>query len=203
MNQQLPPALSRDVESIQSIEGVQEMLRLVCLVTGMGFSAVARVTSEHWVACSVLDQIDFGMKVGGELKIETTICNLIRDSKKEVLFDDISNEDNAVYSAVAANYGFKSYASFPIILDNGNVFGTLCAIDPRVSPLSNRTTTAMFRLFALWIALRFEQSKPSPAFIFEADAVLEKIDQQAPAENSNVISQLVQEMKTILHKWTA
>lgn len=203
MDQPLPSALWRDIEHIQSIAGVQEMLRLICISTGMGFSAVARVTSDHWVACSVLDQINFGMKVGGELKVETTICNLIRDSKKEVLFDDISNEDNTVYRAVAANYGFKSYASFPIILDNGNVFGTLCAIDPRANPLSNRTTTAMFRLFALWIALRFEESKPSPAFMLEANRVLEAIAQQAPAETSALVNRLVQEMKTLLLDWAA
>jgi hypothetical protein len=38
----------------------------------MGFAAVARVTEDRWVACSVLDEIDFGLKPGDELRVETT-----------------------------------------------------------------------------------------------------------------------------------
>ena len=34
-------------------------------------------------------------------------------------------------------YGFKSYISFPIILQTGEFFGTLCAIDPNPVDLEN------------------------------------------------------------------
>jgi hypothetical protein len=32
----------------------------------MGLAAVARVTDSHWIACSVLDEIDFGLTPVGE-----------------------------------------------------------------------------------------------------------------------------------------
>lgn len=34
------------------------------------FVAVARVTEDRWVACKVLDSIDFGLEEGGELVFE-------------------------------------------------------------------------------------------------------------------------------------
>ena len=51
-------------------------------VTGRGFAAVARVTEGRWVACSVLDRIAFGLKLGEELILGTTICNEIRQSRE-------------------------------------------------------------------------------------------------------------------------
>ena len=45
-------------------------------------------------------------------------------------------------------YGFESYASFPIILDDGSFFGTLCSIDPRPRRLSAPETIAQLRLLA-------------------------------------------------------
>ncbi len=44
-------------------------------------------------------------------------------------------------------YGFQSYISFPIILRNGEFFGTLCAIDPNPAKLNNPEIMGTFRLF--------------------------------------------------------
>ena len=41
----------------------------------MGFATIARVTGQRWVALAVKDDISFGLKPGGELKVETTICS--------------------------------------------------------------------------------------------------------------------------------
>jgi len=62
-----------DIAAIDAIDAVPSILDVVCRVTGMGFAAVARVTEDRWIACKVLDNIDFGLKQGGELAIETTI----------------------------------------------------------------------------------------------------------------------------------
>ena len=61
--------LAADVAAVQGIDAVCAMLDEVCRLTGMGFAAVARVTSERWVACQVLDKIEFGLNPGDELKL--------------------------------------------------------------------------------------------------------------------------------------
>lgn len=179
------------------------MLKLICRATGMGFAAVARVTSDRWIACRVQDEINFGLKDAGELKVETTICNLIRDSKKEVVFDDISNEDNEVYRQVASLYGFSSYISYPIVLNDGAVFGTLCAIDPRAAHVTNHTVRAMFGLLAKWIALRYQKINPTSDFVNSVETILETVAHESSAEAAPVIRELISEIKTLLHAQVA
>ena len=120
------------------------MLRQVCDVTGMGFAAVARVTEQRWIACLVEDRIAFGLEPGGELKIRETICDEIRDSGEAVVFDDASDDIKWSRHPVPVLYGFKSYCSFPVYLDDGSFFGTLCAIDPARRHVTDEAIVEMF-----------------------------------------------------------
>ena len=70
---------AHDLESVSRIEAIPSILEVVCRTTGMGFAAVARVTKDHWMACAVRDEIAFGLEPGGELRVETTICDEIRN----------------------------------------------------------------------------------------------------------------------------
>ncbi|MCQ4631237.1 GAF domain-containing sensor histidine kinase [Shinella sp. CPCC 100929] len=145
-----------DVEMVRQIPAVPSILDVVCKVTGMGFAAVARVTEDRWIACEVLDNIDFGLKSGGELRIETTICNEIRDSRQAVIIDHVSEDKTFSSHHTPALYGFQSYISMPIILADGSFFGTLCAIDPRPMRLNTPETIGMFKLFAELIAVHVD-----------------------------------------------
>jgi signal transduction histidine kinase len=141
-----------DVESVSRIAAVPTILEVVCRTTGMRFAAVARVTEDRWVACSVLDEIDFGLKPGGELRVETTICHEIRQSREAVIIDNVAEDAAWCRHSTPATYGFQSYISMPIILADGSFFGTLCAIDPRPARLKTPEIIGMFRLFSELIA---------------------------------------------------
>lgn len=117
-------------------DAIRTILEEVAAITGMGFVAVARVTEARWIACQVLDQIDFGMSPGDELRISTTICNDIRQSGKTVVIDNVADQPKWLTHPAPALYGFKSYVSLPIILDDGSFYGTLCAIDPQPRKLN-------------------------------------------------------------------
>lgn len=119
-----------DIAAVQHIPEIEAMLEEVCRLTGMGFAAVARVTADRWVACQLLDKIEFGLKPGDELKVQTTICNEIRASGQCVFIDRVSMDANWRTHHTPAMYGFESYISIPIVLEDGSFFGTLCAIDP-------------------------------------------------------------------------
>src|ERR1700744_3571812 len=145
-----------DLDIVSRIQAVPTILEVVCRTTGMGFAAVARVTEERWIACGVLDEIGFGLEAGGELKVETTICNEIRQSRQPVVIDNVAEDKQWCRHGTPAMYGFQSYISIPIILQDGSFFGTLCAIDPRPARLNNPETIGMFRLFAELIASHLE-----------------------------------------------
>jgi signal transduction histidine kinase len=132
------------------------MLEVVVRTTGMGFAAIAHVTPEKWVACAVKDEIAFGLQPGGELKLETTICNEIRQSGREVVIDHVSADPEFCDHHTPKLYGFQSYISIPIVLAGGEFFGTLCAIDPEPRKLNNPAILGMFRLFAGLISLHLD-----------------------------------------------
>ena len=142
----------QDIDRIARIDAVPTILDVVCRTTGMGFAAVARVTDDRWIACSVLDTIGFGLAPGGELKVETTICQEVRHQREPIVIDNVSEDTLYRGHATPALYGFQSYISMPIIHRDGRFFGTLCAIDPRPARLNNPETIGMFRLFAELIA---------------------------------------------------
>jgi signal transduction histidine kinase len=148
--------LLADVAAVGRIEAVPTILEVVCRTTGMGFAAVARVTEDRWIACSVRDEIQFGLQPGAELKVETTICNEIRQSREMVVIDNVAEDEIYCRHPTPSMYGFQSYFSTPIILPNGKFFGTLCAIDPRPARLKTPETIGMFRLFAELIAFHLD-----------------------------------------------
>ena len=119
-----------DIAAVQHIPEVEAMLAEVCALTGMGFAGIARVTADRWVACQLLDRIEFGLKPGDELKIKTTICDEIRASGQCVFIDHVTENPLWRRHHTPAMYGFESYISIPITLPDGSFFGTLCAIDP-------------------------------------------------------------------------
>ncbi len=123
---------------------IRAILDEVCRITGMGFAAVARVTDDRWIACQVLDKIEFGLKPGEELVLKTTICDEIRQSGEMVVIDHVSEDSNWRTHHTPALYGFESYISIPIVLHDGSFFGTLCAIDPH--PRQLRASDAVARM---------------------------------------------------------
>jgi signal transduction histidine kinase len=151
--------LQADLERVARIAAVPTILEVVCRATGMGFAAVARVTEDRWIACSVLDEINFGLRPGGELKVETTICHEIRQSREPVVINNVAEDDIWCEHTTPAMYGFQSYISVPIILADGSFFGTLCAVDPRPARLKTPETLGMFRLFAELIAKHLDANR--------------------------------------------
>ncbi|MCU1238317.1 MAG: histidine kinase [Candidatus Solibacter sp.] len=164
-----------DIESVSRIAAVPTILEVVCRTTGMRFAAVSRVTEDRWVACSVLDEIDFGLRPGGELKVETTICDEIRQSGQPVIIDHVSQDQAWCGHRTPAMYGFQSYISMPIMLADGTFFGTLCAIDPRPARINTPETIGMFRLFAELIAKNLDTNRK----MAEAEAALREERQVA------------------------
>ena len=147
-----------DLAAVAGIPAVATILDVVCRTTGMGFAAVARVTADRWIACAVQDTIGFGLGVGGELQVETTICHEIQASRQAVIIDNVAEDAEYCAHPTPARYAFQSYISMPIVLADGTLFGTLCAIDPRPARLNTPETIGMFKLFADLIAFHLDAS---------------------------------------------
>ncbi|MGX7705172.1 ATP-binding protein [Methylobacterium sp. Gmos1] len=158
-----------DVVAVESIAAVPTILDVVCQTTGMGFAAIARVTDDRWVACAVKDDIAFGLKPGGELSLETTICHEIRQSGTAVVIDHVAEDPAFCGHHTPARYGFQSYISMPIVLPDGTFFGTLCAIDPKPAKLNTPAIVGMFKMFADLIGFHLDANQSLASRTAERD----------------------------------
>lgn len=141
-----------DLDDIAAIDVIPQILEVLHKITGMGFTAVARVTPERWIACAVNDKINFGLVPGGELKVESTICHEIRQNREFVAIDNVGLNPVWATHHTPLQYGFQSYISVPIILQDGSFFGTLCAIDPNPAEVENEHIVQTAKLFADLVA---------------------------------------------------
>jgi signal transduction histidine kinase len=150
------PDFTPDLEAIHSIDAVPVILSMVKHLTGMRFAAIARVTEQKWIACAVDDSIDFGLKPGDELVLESTICHEIRQHRNPVIFGRASHHPIFSQHHTPRIYGLESYISIPIVKANGDFFGTLCAIDSVSADLEDPAIAKTLNLFAQLIAMSLD-----------------------------------------------
>lgn len=124
-----------EVAAVAGVPDVQGLLAEVCTITGMRFSAVARVTDHRWTTCAVSDLLDFGLQPGQDLILETTICRELRPGQT-TSFGKASAHPVFSRHHSPQIYGFESHISVPMILPDGTMFGSLCVLDPKPATLS-------------------------------------------------------------------
>ncbi len=168
--------IAHDVAAVGRIAAVPTLLRVLCDSTGMGFAAVARVSDGSWTACAVHDDIQFGLKPGGQLDVHTTLCKEVRSARAAVFIDEASADPVYCNHHTPRIYSIESYASVPIVLGDGSYFGNLCAIDPRPAKVSDPRVKSMFARFADLIGQQLDSERRQE----QAHAAL--LDEQAAGE---------------------
>ena len=146
----------RDIAAVSRIQAVPTLLDVLCEITGMGFAAVARVSEASWTLCAVKDSINFGLKPGGQLEVETTLCIEAKRTRTSILIEHASLDPTYRNHATPKLYHIESYVSVPIVMPDGRYFGNLCAIDPSPATLPAPKTLHMFEKFAALIALQLD-----------------------------------------------
>lgn len=146
-----------DAQVAEQVEGVPRMLRAIHELTGMRFTALSRVDQTHWSALAFYDQLDFGMAPGQKLELEVTICGDALKSREVIVFGAAADHPVYACSPLPALYGFKSYISVPILMDDDTVFGTVCALDAE----SRTITPDMIHLIQAYARRIADQVGPS------------------------------------------
>lgn len=165
-----------DIDAVAAITAVPTILAVVSEVTGLGFSAIARVTGDRWICLAANDKVGLGLAAGDELKVETTICHEVHQAREAVVIDHVAEDESYAHHHTPAMYGFQSYISVPIFLADGSFFGTLCALDPKPARLQVPGIMGMFRLFADLIGTHLDAARR----VATAEASL--LDARAAAE---------------------
>ena len=152
-------AVTSDIATISRINAVPAILQVICETTGMRFAAVARVTDSSWTACAVLDSLGFGLKVGGELELITTLCHEIRASHQTIVIDKASEDEQYCNHHTPRIYKFESYISVPVFRTDGSFFGTICALDLLPAELKGSAIQPMMESFARLLSIQIESEE--------------------------------------------
>ncbi|MRW89413.1 GAF domain-containing protein [Duganella sp. FT80W] len=140
--------LDNDIAVIEKISSVPTILEAVTELTGLRFVCIARVTSNSWHSCAVLDKLNFGLKVGDPLDVATTLCDEVRETNAAIIIDSVRDSEQYCDHRTPQMYGFQSYFSIPLYRPSGEYFGTLCGLDPEKADLTRLATRNTLILFA-------------------------------------------------------
>jgi signal transduction histidine kinase len=151
-----PQDIATAVAAIGRIDAVPTLLGVLCETTGMRFAVVARVTGQIWTACAVQDDIQLGVKAGGQLAFRTNLAFESEASRKPIVVEHASTDPRYRTNADPRIYQIESYISVPIFLPSGRYFGNLCALDPRPIKVAGPHILSMFKRFAALIAAELE-----------------------------------------------
>ncbi|QXH36951.1 GAF domain-containing sensor histidine kinase [Pseudomonas muyukensis] len=152
-------AVSADIAIIGRINAVPAILQVICETTGLRFAAVARVTDSRWAACAVLDTLGFGLGVGDELDVATTLCHEIRSTRQSIVIDKASEDQQYCAHHTPRLYRFESYISVPVLRTDGSFFGTICALDSKPTVLKGTAIEPMMESFARLLAIQIESEE--------------------------------------------
>lgn len=149
-------SIEADIAAIQRIGAVPTILKVVSEATGLRLALVARVTEDAWTCCAVLDRMEFGLNVGDNLEVATTLCSEVRAQMEPIVIEHASREPAFCNHPTPRLYGFESYIATPIIRPDGTYFGNVCALDSTPAVLRDGKTLEMVKLFAELIGTQLQ-----------------------------------------------
>lgn len=151
-----PLDITAAVAAVGRIEAIPTLLKVLCDSTGMRFAAVARVTGSSWTACAVHDDIQFGLKAGDELAINSTLCAESRAARAPIVIEHASVDPKYGSHHTPKLYNLESYVAVPILMADGGYFGNLCALDPDPAHVALPHVISMFQDFAALIGSQLD-----------------------------------------------
>jgi phosphoserine phosphatase RsbU/P len=83
--------------------------------------------------------------------VEMSYCHIVANNKKPLLVKDAENKEPFKSMAVTDAFSIGSYAGVPIYMQDGSVFGTLCALDPLPNSLSEKDISVL-EMYASFIS---------------------------------------------------
>ena len=137
-------------------DAINETLELLADLIGIGLTMIHRLEGDTLVVSHACDRIGLGIRTPIRVARADTFCDAVLASLTPLVIRDADAEPRWRHLPGKLLVGTRSYASVPIVLGNGRVFGTLCAHDRRVLDLGQAEVDAM-RILARMIASQIER----------------------------------------------
>jgi signal transduction histidine kinase/DNA-binding NarL/FixJ family response regulator len=139
-------------------EAINETLALLADLIGLNLTMIHRLEGEHLVVSHACDRIGLGIRPPIVVRRSDTFCDTVIETLEPLVVRDADADPRWRQLPGKVLIGTRSYASVPIVLSHGRVYGTLCAHDRRVLDLGQPEVDAM-RILARSIASQIERDE--------------------------------------------
>jgi response regulator RpfG family c-di-GMP phosphodiesterase len=143
----LHPSVERAVSVVRSFLGM-EIAYLTQFIDGQQHFQLLRGDGDS-----------FGVHEGIDIPIEATYCQRILSGRLPNLIPDVRRDERAAAVEAGAAAGIGAYASVPITLSDGRLYGTLCAASHHAQPSLEYRDLQFLRVFARIIADQIENEQ--------------------------------------------
>lgn len=113
------------------------LLEVLAQTFEMGLWVVARTNGDSWTVLAKHGDA-YPLVLGDSLRWSDSVCSRMVKPGAPHVVPDLSAVPDFASAPFAKRFGVGSYIGLPIVLGNGEIFGTLCAIDPGVRDESFR-----------------------------------------------------------------
>jgi len=103
----------------------------------------------------VKDDINYGLKPGSRLDVDTTPCIEEERAAETIVIECASMDPQFSNHRTLKLHKIESYVGVPIIMSNGRHFGNLCAMDTAAATISD-AMLATFKRFAALISMQLD-----------------------------------------------
>lgn len=97
---------------------------------GLGLWMVTRTTGPDWIVLRAADDGSYGMQAGTTLRWSDSFCSLMTRGEAPQAAPDAMAVPAYADAPIAQQLKIGAYIGVPLELPDGELFGTLCAIDP-------------------------------------------------------------------------
>lgn len=117
---------------------------------------VTRVVDDDWIMLSTTDNT-YGVKPDDVISWSTSVCSRMVSTSGPNIVSSIDQVDSYASAPITKDLKFKSYIGYPLSDQNGDVIGTLCAIDGQEQAPSLDTKNALLQDFVAVVETLMQQ----------------------------------------------
>jgi GAF domain-containing protein len=144
--------------SDQAPGAIEEMLRDVRETLNMDVAFVSEF-SEDQLTFRVLegDAESFGWREGESFPIDESYCKRVLDGRVPRVVPDAKREDATKDLRVTSEADIGSYATVPLVLSDGRLYGTLCCLSHEPDPWLRERDLGVMERTARWLVEQLER----------------------------------------------
>jgi signal transduction histidine kinase len=115
---------------------IQLYLSLICQLVGVRTAFVSHITADTLYVINVANQNGCVVNPGDSSPLDQTFCQYVQANGTPIIIADAAEDVRVAKLSARVESSIGAYLGVPLMLSNGTLYGTLCALDPLPRPFT-------------------------------------------------------------------